>query len=279
MPTHVLETVTPRKEYLWIMQVDLNRRVALVTGAGSGIGEAIALTFAANGAAVAVNDIIPSGEKTVEAIRKQGGKAAFFLADVADVSAVQDMVAAVERELGPIDIHVNNAGVNLGRERYPVHEFPDSDWHRIIRVDLDGVFYCSRAVAAYMVKRKKGAIINIGSVLGVVPIRLQSAFAAAKAGVLHFTRSQALELGPYQIRVNGIAPGSILTPGTQSLFYNPDSKKLADSLLSHIPLGRPGEPQDVANAALFLASDDAKYVTGHVMVVDGGWTAGFAREW
>ena len=261
------------------MKVDLNGRVALITGAGSGIGEAIALTFAANGATIAINDINTSGEKTCETIREQGGKASFFLADVGDVSAVQGMVAAVERDLGPIDVLVNNAGINLGKERYPAHEFLDSDWHGIIRVDLDGTFYCSRAVSALMVKRKRGAIVNIGSVLGLVPIRLQSAFAAAKAGVLHFTRSQALELGPYQIRVNGIAPGSILTEGTRSIFYNPESKKIADSLLSHIPLGRPGETQDVANAALFLASDDAKYVTGHVMVVDGGWTAGFAREW
>ena len=261
------------------MKVDLDGRVALVTGAGSGIGEAIALTFAANGATIAVNDVNTTGEKTVEEIRQQGGKAGFFLADVGDVPAVQGMVAAVEKDLGPIDILVNNAGINLGKDRHPVHEFLDSDWHRIIRVDLDGTFYCSRAVSALMVQRKRGVIINIGSVLGVVPIRLQSAFAAAKAGVLHFTRSQALELGPYQIRVNGIAPGSILTSGTRSIFYNPDSKKFAESLLSHVPLGRPGDPQDVANAALFLASDDAKYVTGHVMVVDGGWTAGFAREW
>lgn len=261
------------------MKVDLNRRIALITGAGSGIGRAIALAFAANGATIAVNDINLSGKTTVDEIQKQGGKAAFFLADVGEVAAVDEMVAAVEKDLGPIDILVNNAGINLGKERHPVHEFLDSDWHRIIRIDLDGTFYCSRAVSALMVKRKKGVIINIGSVMGVVPIRLQSAFAAAKSGVLHFTRSQALELGPYKIRVNGIAPGSILTSATQSLFYNPDSKKLADSLLSHIPLGCPGDPQDVANAALFLASDDAKYVTGHVMVVDGGWTAGFAREW
>ncbi len=262
------------------MKVDLKGRLALITGAGQGIGQAIASAFAENGAAVAVNDIGPeTGEETAAEIRKRGGKARFFEGDVGDVQSVNDMVAAVGRDMGPIDILVNNAGVNLGKERHPVHEFLDSDWHRIIRVDLDGVFYCSRAVSAEMVKRRKGVIINISSVMGIIPIRLQSAFAAAKAGMQHFTRSQALEVGQYGIRVNAIAPGSILTEGTKQLFYNPTSQKLAESLLSHIPLGRPGETGDIAQAALYLASDDAKYVTGTVLTVDGGWTAGFAREW
>jgi 3-oxoacyl-[acyl-carrier protein] reductase len=261
------------------MKVDLAGRVALITGAGQGIGQAIAYAFVENGATVAVNDFNPSGEQTVEEIRRRGGKAEFFRGDVGDVQSVTDMVAAVEREVGPIDILVNNAGVNLGKERHPAHEFSDSDWHRIIRVDLDGVFYCSRAVATGMVKRRKGVIINISSVMGIIPIRLQCAFAAAKAGMQHFTRSQALEVGQYGVRVNAIAPGSILTEGTRQLFYNPETKQAAESLLSHIPLGRPGATEDIAQAALYLACDDAKYVTGHVLVVDGGWTAGFAREW
>jgi 3-oxoacyl-[acyl-carrier protein] reductase len=115
--------------------------------------------------------------------------------------------------------------------------------------------------------------------MAVIPIRLQCAYSAAKAGMQLFTRSQALEVGQYGIRVNAIAPGSILTEGTRTLFYNPADQALAASLLSHIPLGRPGETEDIAQAALYLASDDAKYVTGSVLVVDGGWTAGFAREW
>jgi len=261
------------------LKVDLNGRLALVTGAGSGIGQAIALAFARNGAKLAVNDLIPTGEETCGQIRQQGGEAKFYQADVGDVDAVNPMVAAVEKDLGPIDILVNNAGINLRKERRPVHEFLDSDWQEILRVDLGGVFFCSRAVSAAMVPRRRGIIINIGSVLGIVPIRLQSAFAAAKAGMLQLTRSQALELGPCGIRVNGIAPGSILTEGTKTLFYNSSSQQLAQSLISHIPLGHPGETEDVANATLYLASDDAKYVTGHVLVVDGGWTAGFAREW
>jgi 3-oxoacyl-[acyl-carrier protein] reductase len=260
------------------MKVDLADRIALVTGAASGIGRSIALAFAQNGARIAVNDIKP-GERTCEEIRELGGQATFFPADVSDADAVNDMIAKVEREMGPIDVLVNNAGVNVGRNRVPTHEFPDEEWHRIIRVDLDGVFYCSRAVSAAMIKRRKGAIINIGSVFGVVPARLQCAFTAAKAGVLNFTKSHALEVGQYGVRVNGIAPGSVLTEGTRTLFYNPESKQKADSLISHIPLGRPGETDDVAAAALYLASDDAKYVTGHVLVVDGGWTAGFARDW
>ena len=261
------------------MKVDLEGRVALITGAGQGIGQAIAYAFVENGATVAVNDFNPAGEQTVGEIWRRGGKAEFFRGDVGDVQSVNEMVAAVEKAMGPIDILVNNAGINLGKERHPAHEFLDSDWHRIIRVDLDGVFYYSRAVAAGMVKRRKGVIINIGSVMGITPIRLQCAYAAAKAGMQHFTRSQALEVGQYGVRVNAIAPGSILTAMTRELFYNPASQQVAQSLLGHIPLGRPGEVEDIAQAALYLAGDDAKYVTGHVLVVDGGWTAGFAREW
>ena len=261
------------------MKVHLQDRIALVTGAGAGIGRSIALALAENGATVAVNDVDPKGEDTCKAIQKRGGRASFFPADVGEADSVNAMVAAVQRDLGPIDILVNNAGVNIGKERRPVHEFADSEWHRIIRIDLDGVFYCSRVVSAGMVKRRRGAIVNIGSVLGLIPIRLQSAFSAAKAGMLNFTRSHSLEVGPFGVRVNGIAPGSILTEGTKSLFYNEEAKRLSESLISHIPLGRPGETQDIANAVLFLASDDASYVTGHVLVVDGGWTAGFAREW
>lgn len=261
------------------MKVDLARRIALVTGAGQGIGQAIAYAFFENGAIVAVNDFNPEGEQTVEEIHRRGGKAKFYRGDVGDAQAVNEFVAAVEREMGSIDILVNNAGVNVGKERSPAHEFKDADWHRIIRVDLDGVFYCSRAVSAGMINRRKGVIINISSVMGIIPIRLQCAYSAAKAGVVNFTRSQALEVGQYGVRVNAIAPGSTLTEGTRELFYNPASQTVAESLLSHIPLGRPGETDDIAQAALYLASDDSKYVTGHVLVVDGGWTAGFAREW
>jgi len=261
------------------MKVDLEGRVALITGAAQGIGKAIALAFAENGATVAVNDVQPSGAESAEEITQRGGKAKFYRADVSDVNAVDDMVARVEKDLGPIAILVNNAGINLGKKRYPVHEFPDADWHRIIRVDLDGMFYCSRAVSARMVKRKRGVIINIGSIAGVVPLRVQSAFDAAKAGVHNFTRGHALEVGRYGVRVNAIAPGSIVTAGTKQLFYSPARRKWAKSLLSHVPLGRPGEVEEIAAAALYLASDDAAYVTGHVLVVDGGWTAGFTRDW
>lgn len=261
------------------MKVDLRGRVALITGAAHGIGRAIALAFTENGATVAVNDISSAGAETVAEIQRRGGEAEFYSADVGEANAVNTMVAAVEGGLGPIEILVNNAGVNLGKERHPVHEFLDPDWYKILRIDLDGVFYCSRAVSANMVKRGRGAIINIGSVAGIVPLRLQSAFDAAKAGVLNFTRCHALEVGPYGIRVNAIAPGSILTEATRELFYNPDRRELAESLLSHVPLGKPGEPEDIAHAALYLASDEARYITGHVMVVDGGWTAGFVRSW
>lgn len=261
------------------MKIDFQRRVALITGAAAGIGRSIALSLAEHGAVVAVNDINPEGEETCREIERRGGKAKFFCNDVGDAESVNAMAREVESDLGEIEILVNNAGVNIGKNRLPVYEFTDSEWHRIIRIDLDGVFYCSRVVSAGMVNRRRGVIVNIGSVLGLIPIRLQCAFSAAKAGMLNFTRSHALEVGPFGVRVNGIAPGSILTDGTKALFYNEEARRMSDSLISHIPLGRPGETQDIANAVLYLASDYASYVTGHVLVVDGGWTAGFAREW
>ena len=263
------------------MKVDLKDRVALVTGAGRNIGKAIALALAENGAWIAVNDIAATCEETAEEIRQHGGVAKAFQSDVGEVPAVDALVAGIEKEWGKIDILVNNAAVFVGSvtERFPVHAFLDADWERILRVDLDGVFYCSRAVSAGMVKRRRGVIINISSVAGLVPLRLQVAYDVAKAGVVNLTRCQAVEVGQYGVRVNAIAPGSTLTDGTRQTFYNPAAQKLAASLLSHVPLGVPGEPADIANAAVYLASDEARYVTGHVLVVDGGWTAGFVRDW
>jgi 3-oxoacyl-[acyl-carrier protein] reductase len=259
------------------MKVDLQDRIAVVTGAAGVIGRSIALMLAENGATVAVNDL-HDPEATCAEIRGRGGKAHGYIADVSDATAVNTMISKVESDLGPVDIMVNNAGINVGKDRVPIHEFSDADWHKIIRVDLDGVFFCSRAVSASMIARRKGTIINITSVFGLVPARLQCSYTAAKAGVANFTRSHALEVGQYGIRVNGVAPGSILTEGTRSMFYSPENKQ-RDSMLSHIPLGAPGDGDDIAAAVLFLASDDAKYVTGHILVVDGGWTAGYHRDW
>ena len=260
------------------MKVDIKDRIALVTGGAGAIGRSISLALAENGATVAVNDLHDCGT-TCDEIQQNGGKAKFFPADISNSTTVDAMVSKIEQDMGPIQILINNAGVNVGKNRVPIHEFPNSEWDRIVSIDLNGTFYCSRAVSARMVARCQGAIVNISSVFGVVPARLQCAYAAAKAGVANFTRSHALEVGQYGIRVNAIAPGSILTGGTNSLFYSPENKQKADSLVSHIPLGRPGETDDVAAAVLYLVSDDAKYVTGHVLVVDGGWTAGFSRDW
>ena len=262
------------------MKVDLSNQVALVTGAGAGIGQAIAKTLAANGATVAVNDISESGDATVREIAAAGGKAEFFRCDVADRAGVEGMVEAIVERHGKIDILVNNAGAGARPEhRRPIHEFAHEEWLRLIDVDLNSIFYCCRAVSPGMVRQRSGSIINIASIVGLVPLRRQIGYAAAKAGVINTSRAAALELGPFGVRVNAIAPGSTLTAGTKELFYNSQNKDVADSLISHIPLGRPGDPQDIANAALFLAAWESSYITGTVIVVDGGWTAGYAREW
>lgn len=261
------------------MNVDLQGRSALVTGAGRGIGRAIADALAANGARVSYTDVDLENAR-LSASEAPGGRAIALSLDVTDAPSVDSAVAATIEEFGRIDILVNNAGINTLRHRVTIDEFPIEEWDRILAVDLDGVFRVSQSVSKVMKRHGSGRIINIASIAGLVPLRLQCAFVAAKAGVVNLTKGMALELGPHGILVNGIAPGSILTDGTRALFYG-ESGQFKDSvqaLMAHIPLGRPGTVDEVAHAALFLAAPESSYINGHILTVDGGWTAGYTRE-
>jgi NAD(P)-dependent dehydrogenase (short-subunit alcohol dehydrogenase family) len=258
------------------MKVELQDRVALVTGAARNIGKAIADALAANGARVVYSDI-DLAEATAAA-RASSGTAMHL--DVADPAEVEAVVGQIVRQFGRIDILVNNAGVNTLHHRVPIDQFPAEEWERIVRVDMTGLFLVSRAVAGAMRTQKYGRIVNIASVVGLVPLRLQCAFAAAKAGVVNLTRAMAIELGHLGITANCVAPGSILTEGTKQLFYGQGGKfsDAVSQLIAHIPVGRPGSSEEVAHAVLFLAAEESRYVNGAVLAVDGGWTAGYARE-
>jgi NAD(P)-dependent dehydrogenase (short-subunit alcohol dehydrogenase family) len=261
------------------MKVDLEGRSALVTGAGRGIGRAIADALAANGARVAYTDV-DIETATQSAAEAPGGRAIALPLDVTDAESVESAVAKTVEEFGKLDILVNNAGVNTLRYRVTIDEFPIEEWDRILAVDLDGVFRVSQSASRVMKRHGSGRIINIAPIAGLVPLRLQCAFVAAKAGVVNLTKGMALELGPHGILVNGIAPGSILTEGTKALFYG-ESGKFKDNvqaLMAHIPLGRPGTVEEIAHAALFLAAPESSYINGHILTVDGGWTAGYTRE-
>ena len=258
------------------MNVDLKNRVALVTGAARNIGKAIADQFAANGAQVVYSDI-DLAEATPAASASSGTAVHLDVADQAEVEAV---VRQIVRQFGRIDILVNNAGINTLAHRVPIDQFPLEEWERIVRVDLTGLYLVSHAVAGVMRPQKYGRIVNISSVVGLVPLRLQCAFAAAKAGVVNLTRAMAIELGHLGITVNCVAPGSILTAGTKKLFYGEEGKfrEAVSQLIAHIPVGRPGSSEEVAHAVTFLAAEESRYINGAVLTVDGGWTAGYARE-
>jgi len=266
------------------MKVDLQGQTAVVTGGAMGIGRAIAESLAANGAAVAIVDLAASeAEATATSLRAAGRQAAAFAGDVADAGRMTEIAAQVAKRFGPPSILINNAGINTLHDRKPIHEYPAADWDRILRVDLTGVFTTSQAVVPHMLRRESrgGRIVNIASIAGLVPLRLQSAFVAAKAGVINLSKSMALELGPLGILTNCVAPGSTLTQGTRALFYGESDaySEKAASLLSHVPVGRPGSPEEIAHAVLFLVAPEASYINGAVLAVDGGWTAGFTRAW
>jgi NAD(P)-dependent dehydrogenase (short-subunit alcohol dehydrogenase family) len=260
-----------------MMKVDLTGKVALVTGAGRNISLAIANLYAENGARVVYADIL-FDEAEKAAAEYPGCKAVAM--NVADSQQVETVLAGVAQEFGHIDILVNNAGINTAK-RVTIDEFPLEEWNRLLAVDLTGLYLVSKAAARVMLKQGSGRIINISSVLGLVPARLQCAFVAAKAGVVNLTKAMALELGGRGILVNCIAPGSILIESPKQLFYGDDpmyGREKAKAMLGSIPLGRPGKPEDIAYAALYLAAPESNYVTGQTMVVDGGWTAGYIRD-
>jgi NAD(P)-dependent dehydrogenase (short-subunit alcohol dehydrogenase family) len=260
------------------MKIELNGRTAVVTGGYGAIGAAMCKKLAGAGAnIVVVGRNRDKGADFERELKAEGANAAYIYGDVSDKQSMEDMCAEAIARFGRIDILINNAGINVNADhRGPIHEFSDEDWHNIINTDLNGVYYCSKPVIRHMAENRYGRIINVSSVVGLVPLRNQCAFTAAKAAVVNLTKAMALELAPYHILVNGICPGSIMFEGTRKLFYQ--DKEKAERMMSHIPLGRPGEPEEIAGAAVYLASGEASYMTGNIMTIDGGWTCGFARD-
>ncbi|MCX5494073.1 SDR family NAD(P)-dependent oxidoreductase [Kaistia dalseonensis] len=257
------------------MQCDLGGKVAFVTGAANGIGSAIARRLSDNGAAVVIADIdIANAERIAAGLPR----ALACRVDIRDEAAIDSAVAKTVEHFGRLDILVNNAGVNTFAHRVDIDAFPTEEWHRIISVDLDGLFLVTRSALKPMLARGEGGrIVNIASVVGLAAMRLQSPFVAAKAGIIHLTRSMALELGPKGVRANAVAPGSIMTEGTRQLFYGENGTFHArtQAFMDHLPLGRPGTLDEIAEAVLFLSAPESCYINGHIMTVDGGWTAGY----
>ncbi|MFO7315433.1 MAG: 3-oxoacyl-[acyl-carrier-protein] reductase [Bacilli bacterium] len=242
----------------------LEGKTAVVTGASRGIGRAIALELAKEGANVVVNysGSKEKAEEVVEEILKMGQKAIAVQANVADNESVQNLMKTALDEFGSIDILVNNAGITRDNLLMRMKE---DEWDDVIETNLKGVFLCTKAVTRQMMKQRSGRIINIASVVGVTGNAGQANYTAAKAGVIGLTKTTARELASRNILVNAVAPGFITTEMTDAL---PEDVK--NTMLTQIPLGKFGQPEHVAKAVVFLASEDAEYITGQVLHVDGG---------
>ena len=248
----------------------LKDKVVLITGGGSGLGREMGLTFAREGAKVGVNDIRPeSAQNVVTEIERAGGKARPFVADVSSSAAVRKMFADFIAAFGTIDIMINNAGIGRTRdssEVIPTHQKTDEDWRKMLATHLDSTFYCTREALNVMIPKQSGRIINLGSVAGTTGLAFASDYCAAKGGIIAFTKSVAREVVTMGILVNCIAPGFIDTPMTAII--EGDFRKQIEAMT---PMGRFGEPSDIAAAALFLASDDSKFMVGQVLSPNGGY--------
>ncbi|MCJ7840751.1 glucose 1-dehydrogenase [Lederbergia sp. NSJ-179] len=248
----------------------LKDKIAIITGSGSGIGKATALRFAAEGAHVIVNDINQEhGEQTVSEIKENGGNASFFQADVTVPESVQDLADYVVKDHKKMDILFNNAGIsNVGR----IDEVEPDVWDKVMDVNVKGVYLGCKYIVPYMMKQQSGCIINMSSCVAEMGLAKRALYAATKGAVLSLTKSMQVDYAPYNIRVNALLPGTIYTPFVENYLKNSydDPEEAINGIKKRQLSGDLGKPEDVANAALFLASDEAKFMMGSPLYIDGG---------
>ncbi|MCM3760746.1 glucose 1-dehydrogenase [Alkalihalobacillus oceani] len=252
----------------------LENKVVLITGSGSGIGRSTAKLFAAEGAKLIINDLSKEdGEATVQAIQEEGGEAIFIQADVTKADEVEAMINEATDKLGAIDVLFNNAGISgVG----PLHELSEELWDRVVNVNMKGVFLPSKYVLPQMIERKQGNIINMSSTIAEIGLMNRAVYAATKGAVLALTKSMQVDYAPYNIRVNALLPGTILTPFVENYLKNSydDPEEGLATIRKRQLSGDLGRPDDVARAALFLASDESKFMMGSPLYIDGGVTFG-----
>jgi len=250
----------------------LEGKVAAVTGAGGGIGRSAAELFAAEGAVVAVLELDEnSGRRVADGINDTGGRALFIKTDIADEKSVMAAFSTIKERFGRLNVLYNNASIFLGGADAPVTRLDGTVWHKILSVNLNGLFYCCKYGIPLLINSGGGSVINTSSSAGVIGIPKCDAYTATKGAAISLTRSMAVEYGPQNVRVNCIAPAAIATPMVvESNFKDPDFDE--QRFLTTTPLRRWGQPEDIARLALFLASDEASYLNGAVIVADGGIT-------
>lgn len=247
---------------------DIKNKRVLITGGGSGLGLCMARAFAGFGAHVIITDL--TEDKLKEAADSMEGQVSYIVNDITNLELLPGLVEGIESEHGPIDVLVNNCGINMKK---PMLDVTDEEFQKILQVNLNGAFALTREVARFMTRRKSGSIIMITSMASIYGIPGVSAYTASKSAILGLTRSMAVDLSPEGVRVNAIAPGFIDTPMSRRAFDADTERR--DKVISRTPMRKLGVPQDIANAALFLASDASEFITGVNLPVDGGNSIGF----